>query len=277
MSKKAGGKIYEQMAKNVLKDFNVKIKNFDESLFFDKKKKNIAIIHHLDYSQASLLIRIIYFFIKPIILRNFRKFDAIVVVSKYWKHYFESKGYKNVHLIYNAFNLDDFNFSDEEIKEFKQKYNLTKPIIYLGNCQKSKGVVEAYEALKELNVHFITSGRQQVKIPALHLDLNYRDYLRLLKASDIVLTMSKFEEGFCRTTAEAMLCRTPVIGSGEGGMKELLAQGGQMICDFNNLKETVELVLTHPEGNIGEYGYEFAKDFTLERFEKDWINLIKKL
>ncbi len=120
-----------------------------------------------------------------------------------------------------------------------------------------------------MDVHIVTSG-----------NLNDRNYLRLLKLSSVVITMSKFKEGWCRTAHEAMLCKTPVIGSGKGGMKELLALGGQIICkDFEFLKENVELFLSNTKGReiVGQNGYNFTKDFTLDRFKKSWSKLIKEL
>ena len=60
--------------------------------------------------------------------------------------------------------------------------------------------------------------------------------------------MSKFQEGWCRTAHEAMLLKTPVVGSGFGGMSELLEGGGQIICDnFNDLKEKIEYLLGNHE------------------------------
>ena len=138
--------------------------------------------------------------------------------------------------------------------EFKRRFSSEeKPILYLGNCQRIKGVVEAYEQLKDLKVHLVTSGRKEVDLPILNLNLDYRDYLLLLKSSSVVITMSKFKEGWNRTAHEAMLCKTPVIGSGLGGMKELLEGGNQIICEnFSDLKERVSYVLDHPE--LGETG-----------------------
>ncbi len=38
------------------------------------------------------------------------------------------------------------------------------------------------------------------------------------------------------TALKAMLCGTPVVGSGRGGMRELPQKGGQIICrDFGEL------------------------------------------
>jgi len=94
------------------------------------------------------------------------------------------------------------------------------------------------------------------------------------------LTMSKFKEGWCRTAHEAMLCKTPVIGSGLGGMRELLKGGGQSICENSRgLKNQVEFLLLNPRkaAIIGQGGCNFAKNFTKEKFNKDWINLINKI
>jgi len=264
------------------KDIELVIRNFDSCLFLNPKPvKNIAIVHHIDYSFAPRLIRFISFFTTPLILKKIKKIEAIVVVSRYWQEFFKKRDYKNVYLIYNAFDLNDFNFSEKEIEDFKKKYKLEeKPIIYLGNCQEAKGVVESYAVLKNLDCHLVTSGKQEVKIPARNLEVDYREYLKLLKASSIVITMSKFKEGWCRTAHEAMLLKRPVIGSGQGGMKELLEGGKQIICpNFKLLKEKVEYLLKHPavREKMGEDGYDFAKNFTIENFRKNWLELINKL
>lgn len=273
------------------------------TLSFDKTQgKNLALIHHLDFSDFSLALRPFFFLFEKIFYYNLKKVDAIVTVSNYWEKHFLDMGYTNVYKIYNAFDLNKFEISEDEVLEFKKRFGFErKPIIYMGNCQKAKGVVEAFAALKDLDVYpvrdykdnkktqrdqisngvyLITSGEQRVKIPAMNLNLEYRDYLKLLKASLVVVTMSKFKEGWCRTAHEAMLLKTPVIGSGLGGMKELLEGGNQIICeDFNFLREKVEYLLNHPEirEKMGRMGFDYAKNFTLERFEKEWLNLIKKL
>ena len=150
----------------------------------------------------------------------------------------------------------------------------------MGNCQKLKGVVDAYLALKDLDAYLVTSGRRQVDVPTLNLDLDYRSYVTLLKASSVVITMSQFKEGWCMTAHEAMLCQTPVIGSGLGGMRELLEGGRQIVCqDFKDLGKEVTYLINHPDQRekIGFDGYNFAKEFTMERFRRDWINLMRKV
>ena len=317
--KKYGGIVYNEIARRTLsKDFkvdlilseakvfkNIRYLKIPESFFYlsklkgkkdlwirdfysiitlpsDKTEgKNLVVVHHIDFSTFPIISRPVFFFLKKIFYCNLKKADAILTVSDYWKNHFLERGYKNVYKIYNGFNLSDFNILEQEVLEFKKRYNLLgKLIIYLGNCQRAKGVVESYYALKDLDVYLVTSGERQVKIPVQNFNLEYRDYLHLLKASSIVLTMSKFKEGWCRTAHEAMLLKTPVIGSGLGGMRELLEGGNQVICEnFNSLKEKVKYLLDHPElrEKIGEDGYNFAKDFTSERFAKDWLELIHKI
>ena len=245
---------------------------------FDRTKgKNIALIFHIDHSFQPTYLKPSLIGLEKIFYHNLKKADAIITISKYWQRHFEERGYSNVYLIYNAFDIDQFHFEDEEILGFKRRFQLEgKPIIYLGNCQRIKGVLEVYEHLKGLEAHLVTSGRREVDLPALNLNLEYRDYLLLLRSSSLVITMSKFKEGWNRTAHEAMLCKTPVMGSGLGGMRELLEGGGQIICDdFDDLKEMVYYILNHPER--GELGYEFAKQFTVKKFNGEWLSLIEKV
>jgi glycosyltransferase involved in cell wall biosynthesis len=254
------------------------IRNFDAILtmpYDHAKGKNIVLVHHIDHSFQPPYLKPSFLMLEKIFYHHLKKVDAIVTVSKYWQNHFLEKGFSNVHLIYNSFDVDQFQFEEEEIFQFKKKLRLEgKPVVYLGNCKAIKGVVDAYDRLKDLTVHLVTSGQQEVKLPAINLNLNYREYLLLLKSSSAVITMSKFKEGWNRTAHEAMLCKTPVIGSGLGGMTELLEGGGQILCkDFRELKDRTIYAIEHPE--LGEMGYEFAKQFTTERFNEAWLNLIK--
>ena len=261
------------------------VRDFFATLVFSPKKtkgKNLVVVHHLDFSGFPWISKPFLNFLKKFYFYpNLKKADAVVTVSEYWKCQLQKRGYKNVYKIYNSFNLSDFNISSKEVTDFKKKYGLQdKPIVYLGNCQKAKGVVKSYKALKGLNIYLITSGRRQVRVPALNLNLEYRDYLKLLKSASLAVTMSEFEEGWSRTTHEAMLSRTPVVGSGCGGMKELLEGGKQIVCeDFGKLREKVEYLLENPDvrEKMAEDGHLFAEKFSQDKFKEEWINLIKKI
>ena len=252
------------------------------TLPFDRTRgKNLAVIHHIDFSQSKFPFKIIDFFIEKMIYHGLKSADMIVTVSEYWRNHFVEKGYSNVQKIYNCFDMANFNISKEEAEYFKKEYKLEgKPIVYLGSPQRAKGVLESCEVLKGLDCYLVTSGEPLVEARALNLQLEYKDYLRLMKAASVVVQMSKFKEGWCRIAHEAMLLGTPVIGSGRGGMGELLERGGQIICkDFNQLRERIEYLLNNPQKReeMSETGFNFAKTFTLERFKEKWLEVIKEI
>lgn len=243
--------------------------------------KRLALIYHIDNSVFPLILRPFFFLIEKIFYYNLKKTDIIVIISEYWRKHFLERGYTNVYKICNGFNLSDFEISNEEVEEFKKQNELTsKPIIYIGNCQKAKGVAEIWRDLKDLDVFLVTSGEKMVDIPVKNLDLKYKDYLRLIKASSLVIEMHKFKTGWSRIAHESMLLKKPVIGSGLGGTRELLEGGGQIICeDLKGLKEKVKSLLNDPKKReeMGESGYNYAKDFTQERFKREWLELINKI
>jgi glycosyltransferase involved in cell wall biosynthesis len=237
--------------------------------------KNLLLFYHLDRTVSRYpLLRAV---LDKMFYDSLNQLDHIVVISEYWKEHFNSLGYDNVKIIYCGFNIDEFVFTQEEIDEFRNRFNLTsKPIIYIGNPQIAKGVLDVYRVLKDMDVHLVTSGKCRINLPSriINLDLPYKDYLRLLKASSAVVTMSKFREGWCMVTHEGMLCKKPVIGSGLGGMRELLENGKQIVCeDIGKLRGYVEQVMD--DETLGEKGYEYAKQFTMERFENEWVNFIR--
>lgn len=210
-----------------------------------------------------------------LLYRNIRRLDVVVAISQHWRSYLERRGCRNVHVIYNSLDPSEFTFDEEEVASFLARHGLEgKPVLYLGNCQAIKGVVEAYQALKDSGFHLVTSGKRRVDVPTINLDLKYRDYLLLLKASTVAVTMSLFDEGWCITAHEAMLCRTPVIGSGRGGMRELLEGGGQIVCSsFDELPALVQQAMAERE-RLGDAGYRYASQFTLDRFRREWLALI---
>jgi len=110
-----------------------------------------------------------------------------------------------------------------------------------------------------------------------HLDLPYTDYVRLLAASDAVVTMSRMVEGWCRTAHEAMLCGTPVIGSGTGGMRELLEGGGQLVLpDVRGLPDALRSALGRRH-ELGTAGRTFAARFDAAYFRDAWTDLVAGL
>lgn len=233
-----------------------------------KRAKNYIIIHHLDSSFSPKLSILMQKYAHYWLEKNKNIYHSIICVSEYWKIFLEKRNFKNVNVIYNAFNLTHYQISFSEQNDFLEKYNLgDKPIIYIGNAQSKKGTLESYNSLKELDVYLVSSGRAMVEIPCLNLDLSHKEYLVLLSLSRVVVTMSKFSEGWNRTAHEAILLNTPVIGSGMGGMKELLHKSNQTVCkSFENLLESTRALLSS-EPNVCQ---SFVNKLDLNYFNNEW-------
>jgi glycosyltransferase involved in cell wall biosynthesis len=110
-----------------------------------------------------------------------------------------------------------------------------------------------------------------------HLDLAFREYVCLLRAAEVVVTMSRFKEGWNRVAHEAMLVGTPVVGSGMGGMRELLRGGGQIVCeDPARIADSVDRA-SRSRAALGPAGQRYARAFSDERFAREWRDLIVRL
>lgn len=247
---------------------------------FDRDRKHVVILHHLDTSGFDN--RAFYNVFTKRFFKKILLADAVVVVSEYWKNILEKLGCSKIIVIHNSFDLTQFEFSQQELADFRRNLGIydDRPIIYLGNARPEKGYRESYEALKNIDAVFVTTGKNKVNLPILHKYLSYRDYIRLLKISSLVITMSKFNEGWCRTAHEAMLCGTPVVGSGKGGMGELLEKGGQTVCgDFGELSTLVADLLNDRQklACMSLVGKKYASQFTIDRFGQNWIDLVASL
>lgn len=239
-----------------------------------KSTGNILLIHHIDNSHSPFVSKIFQALNHYALEINKSLFNKTIVVSTYWQTKLRSMGFSNVSVVYNSFDLSLFTVTDEEKQKFRDKYfSNQKPVVYLGNSLVKKGVIQAYEELKNLDVNFVTSGKTQTQLPCLNLNLSYKEYLTLLSVSDLVLTMSLFQEGWNRTAHEATLLGTTVIGSGKGGMKELLEKSNQIICeDFGGLKEAVvnELFTTRTP----TLDKKFVLGLHQVNFRKAWLKIL---
>lgn len=234
---------------------------------------NIVVIHHIETNSHSRGIRArLQAMCDTYFLRNKSKFNKIVVVSKYWFNRLKSLGCSNLNLIYNSFEPAEYQAATEDIHRFREKYGFTgKPLIYLGSCRKGKGVIESYEALKDLDAYFVTSGDPHVELPVPNLNLSFKEYKLLLASADIVIAMSLFEEGWNRVVHEASLSGTIVIGNNPAGMGELMELSKQVVVtNFDNLKNAVLKMI--------DTSYSPPKDLLkLDKnyFKKSWREILK--
>lgn len=274
--------IIKYLLKNHVKSINADVCVVDPYVLACNKlnysKYNIAIIHHIDERIAHDSFFGKLFFNR--LLKNLKKVDLVIVVSKFWKDYVDELGVKKSKIIYNSYNLNDFKFQEKQIIQLKKKLELdkNKPIIYLGKLGKGKGVEEVMKFIDYHKYNLIATGKNEStskKYKAIYLNKN--EFPMLLEIADVVLAMSTMPEGWNRIAHEAMLVKTPVIGSGSGGMRELLENSGQKIIDnFSNLNKEIEGVLEN-KNKLGDLGFNYVKQFDTEYFQSEWLDLITQI
>ena len=87
--------------------------------------------------------------------------------------------------------------------------------------------------------------------------------------------MSEFKEGWCRVLHEAAIHGTPILGSGLGGMKELLEIGSFMSSTVNTLSDDFDIIIK--EGSLSDDKVNSYRAFTLERFHEAWRRCVSEL
>ena len=267
--------------RNVKLSGDIVFRDFFTTVFspIPKGRINIPILHHLEVDSTRFP-RIYRALVKQY-CRQARNADCVVVVSEYWQNFLRDRSVERTRVIYNSFDTSQFNFTCDQLNCFRESKGIPRdrPLIYLGNAKADKGYTAVARELAGIDATLIATGRGEPVDGTRVMFLDYSDYLKLLTISDIVLTMSTLQEGWCRTAHEAMLCRTPVIGSGSGGMMELLQGGGQRVCrDVSSLREEA----THLLGDdsvrkqLGERGFAFASRFDSDYFRKQWVDLVNE-
>ena len=241
----------------------------------DFNKYNIVMIHHIDERiyRKSILHNLFY----KNLLINLKKVDLVVVVSKYWETFLKKKGIKNIKIIYNSYDLNHFSFNEKDIFNLKEKLqlDLKKPVIYIGKNSHGKGISEIINNIDCSKYNLVATGKEGVTSNKFKcVFLSKREFHMLLKISDLVLAMSTMPEGWNRIAHEAMLVKTAVIGSGSGGMNELLTNASQyIVTDFSLLQTKIEKALTN-KTKLGRLGFDYVKKLDMQYFKNEWLKTI---
>ena len=188
----------------------------------------------------------------------------------------QSKGISDIEIIYNSFDTDLY-LSSKSREQFLRDNNLNeKPIIYIGKNSIVK-THRTHQLIKKLSDkhQIVTTGKIKEFEGPINLDLTFDDYVNLLSYSSLTLLLTPFEEGWSRIAHESVLCGTPVIGNGSGGMKELLDLANQIIIKSdNNLFEEIKSIVEYRK-RVDKSNQEKIKKFDMKYFKEEWMKVIE--
>jgi len=236
----------------------------------------ICISHHYDPSVIKG-IRLIYVKISNwLFISQSSRVDVVVTCSKYWSSYYEAKGFRVVTTIYCGFDVKAMDHSLVSLDNslVLNRFNLIrKEYLHLGSFGPGKGQKIAIQALKGLEFPMIaTSSAKGVFMNNLqdiqYVNASFNEYNILLKNAKAVICMSEFEEGWCRVLHEAAIHGTPILGSGLGGMNELLEIGGFIPSSVDTLIDDLDFRTS--EDSLSREKVESYRTFTLDSFYDGW-------
>ncbi|MBD1394642.1 glycosyltransferase [Mucilaginibacter glaciei] len=226
-------------------------------------KKGVPVIMHIHGADFDTFYSNAHKAIQRIIRRSLKRCNKVIVLSAYWKKFFEETiCLNNVVVLFNAVNVDAFK-SCSVIP-----YNIGA-FLFLGRLGERKGIYDLVKAIdilvhqenmQHLQFYFAGDGEvDEVKklITQLNLD-QYIDVLGwvgedqkkevLLKADTVVLP--SYNEGLPVALLEAMAAGKVILSTAVGGIPDLVTEqvNGFLITpgDINSLVTTIKHIYHSP-------------------------------
>ena len=252
-------------------------------LIYPKYVSIICISHHYDPSVFKGM-RLIYAKVSNwLFISQSSRVNVVVTGAKYWKSYYEAKGFRAVTIIYSGFDIEamDRSLVSLDNSVVLGRFNLiSKEYLHLGSFGSGKGQNIAIKGLKGLGFPMVvTSSSKDVLLNDLQgvhfVNASFDEYNILLKNAKAVICMSEFEEGWCRVLHEAAIHGTPILGSGLGGMNELLDVGSFKPSTVYTLGD--DLAFRTKDGRLSQDKVKYYRAFTLERFCEGWHRCVVDL
>ena len=238
------------------------------------KGKKIATIHDMamftmkdKYTKGQVITK--QFFMD----RTIKTADKLICISEFTaqelKKYYPNIDYKKIEVIYNGFEYNDINLTEDQKQRTLQKFNIhSKYLLYVGTIAPHKNIdrlIEAFKQLKEKGYEhqLVIAGKKGwmydevfEKVKTLNLEdfVVFTDYisdeeLEVLYQEADVFTFPSLYEGFGFPPIEAMARKVPVVSSGEGALLEVV-DNAALICNpynVNDIANKIEEVINNEE------------------------------
>jgi len=252
-------------------------------LIYPKYVSIISIAHHYDPEVFKGIRKIYIKFSNWLFILQRSRVNLVVSCSKYWSEYYRKKGFQYTETILNGFDIDLMkkSVSNLDANLILKRFDLvSKNYIHLGSYGPAKGQKIAIKFLKKFNLPMVATNSAKLPLDSDLKDLkfinaSFEEYNVLLKHARAVICMSEFKEGWCRVLHEAAIHSTPILGSGLGGMNELLEIGGFKPSSSETLYDDFRALMLNK--SISNEKFDPYRTFTLEKFYTSWRHCIKKI
>lgn len=303
IAKRFGGKVF-------LTAHDVQLFHYGKLIEFINPK-NLSRPEKFDYkvSWVRQLLRFKKRFIpfRRLIIRQYLKYiDKIFAVSGALRDALTQNGIKNIEVIYNGINVEEWVVGNKLVNDFKNKYNLNnkKIILFGGRLNELKGgaqIISAMEGIVEKinNAVLVILGNYEGYAESLSNKAEQKglrnnvvftgwlsgDELKAaFNSADVIVSPSICFDSFPTINLEAMVCKKPVVSACFGGAAEAVLDGetGYVVNPFNikELADKIVYLLENQEiaKKSGEAGFErVKKEFGLDRMVNNYLSWYNKI
>lgn len=238
--------------------------------------------------------------IKALKKRALKKAKIVTVVSNELKKQLDQVFHlDNILVRPMGVDISDFQYSDCLYPTKKFNIGKDKMVLFVGRLDKIKGVEYLIDAMENIDARLLIVGdgilREELEKHAKHYGdkiqflgaIKHSELPRIYADADVFVAPSitlenGATEGFGLVLIEAMASGTPVIGTGTGGMKDIISDGenGYLIEEKNShmIADKVNLLLGNPYlcEKIKKNAKETASRYDWKNIGNEYIFLIEK-
>ena len=240
---------------------------------------------------------------RNLFIRYYLKYsDKIFAVSYSLKEALNQNKINNVEVIYNGIDYSNWRIGNEEVINFKKKYNLEnkKIVLFAARLSPLKGAGNLIKAMEkvtedvpdvclllmgEKNNYFSKLSKlvKKNEIPVIFTGwLKGDDLISAYYSCNLAVTPSLYLDPFNLINIEAMAAKKPVVGTCFGGTSEIVINNktGYIVNPYNidQLAEKIVTLLKNPAKaeKFGQAGYMLVKNkFSLQRQIENYLKFFR--
>jgi glycosyltransferase involved in cell wall biosynthesis len=274
--------------------------------FKNRKVKLFTSFYHIDRVSVSSILhgktKIIQLVALFSLYTFIKSFDAVFAISDFWKERLIKEFHYSPEHLYTAYSgIELDNFNKKTKTEARKILNLPNEafVLYTNNIIYEKGTDIFVDSLEKIpiqlrqNLLILTTGRSDSRIlneienTCKKINLKFRydgrvpdnllsDYY---SSCDIFFLLSRVEEGWGISVAEAMASRRPIICSNRGALPELVGDGGIIVPldDKDLIASKFSELLSNSElrDNLARLGFMRIKNFSWKNCAQRYFDVSK--